>query len=357
MAQRSADQITLTDLTDGISVVLSSESFVFAAGITNAIAAQTTTKVMAFRGLTPLTVSINQANITKPANTTATVAGDVVTLGVTTAVTAGGEFTIPVVVEGGLQIDKKFSFSLAKTGATGTTGATGGQGPIGPGGVATGLMNEAHMIATNSAGTTTAAQTINVNFWAVQGGARVAVTATPGTLPAGITTTTNTPGTTGADGVLTFTVATNQTLGGLDNGVIPITLVAAGVSRIAYFSWAKAKAGVTGGQGIPGNPGAPGNDGAPGADGDDAVTLEVSSSNGLLFKNAQVSTVLTAKVFVGGVEVPVNATTGVVTGPYGGTVRWYKDGNFVTPLASAGTLTVSPGQVTNASTYEARLEY
>lgn len=103
------------------------------------------------------------------------------------------------------------------------------------------------------------------------------------------------------------------------------------VSRSINFSWSKAKAG------------------ADGTDGLDAITLEVSSSNGLVFKNTQVATTLTAKVYKGGVQVTGASLTAL------GTIKWYKDGG-TTSVGTGSSLTISAGQVTDRATYEARLE-
>lgn len=345
MAQRAADQITLVDLTDGVSVVMSSESYNFPGTTTAAIAGSTTTKIQAIIGGAYVAASVNVASITKP--TGITVVSDnhatapTLTISIANTVTSGGEVTIPVVVDG-LTIEKKFSYGIAFKGSTGDQGIPGNTGPAGPGGVVTGLKNEASMIVTNSAGTTTAASTIQVDFYGYVGPTRTAVTATVGTLPSGITVGTNTAGTTAADGVLTLSVANGSTLGGTDSGTIPITLTCNGVARVQIFSWAKAKQGTQGTIGNTGNPGAPGAD---------AVTIEVTSTQGLLFKNTQVATVLNANVYQGTVQVTGAALTAL------GTIRWYKDGS-TTPLGTTGpTLTVAAGDVLDRATYEARLEY
>ncbi|MBQ3304907.1 MAG: hypothetical protein IJH03_10265, partial [Clostridia bacterium] len=89
--------------------------------------------------------------------------------------------------------------------------------------------------------------------------------------------------------------------------------------------------------------------GAKGDQGDAAITMSVTSSNGTIFKNSAVETVLTAHVYQGGVEVTGNALTAL------GTIRWYKDGAS-TATATGQTLTISAGDVTNKATYIAQLE-
>jgi len=89
--------------------------------------------------------------------------------------------------------------------------------------------------------------------------------------------------------------------------------------------------------------------GATGEAGAAAITMSVTSSNGTIFKNSSVETVLTAHVYQGGVEVTGNALTAL------GTIRWYKDGSS-TATATGQTLTISAGDVTNKATYIAQLE-
>lgn len=326
MAQRAADQITLTDLTDGVSVILSSEAYAFPGTTSAAIAGSTTTKVQALMGGEYVAASVNVAAITKPTGVTvssdAHATAPTLTIAVSGSVTSGGEIIIPVVVDG-LTIEKRFSYSIAFKGTNGSPGAAA---------TLVGLKNEAHMIPANSSGATLAASTIQVDFYGFIGSSRGAVTATVGTLPSGMTVGTNTAGTTSADGVLTFNVAAGSTLGGADSGVVTVTLTCNGVSRPQIFSWAKAKAGTNG------------------SNGTDAVTVEVSSSGGLVFKNTQIATVLTAKVYQGGVEVTGAALTAL------GTIKWYKDGTYLTGKDGA-TLTIAAGDVQDRATYEARLEY
>ena len=89
--------------------------------------------------------------------------------------------------------------------------------------------------------------------------------------------------------------------------------------------------------------------GVKGDDGDAAITMSVTSSNGTIFKNSAVETVLTAHVYQGGVEVTGTALSAL------GTIKWYKDG-ATTATATGQTLTISSGDVTNKATYIAQLE-
>lgn len=89
--------------------------------------------------------------------------------------------------------------------------------------------------------------------------------------------------------------------------------------------------------------------GKDGDNGADAITLTITSSNGTIFKNSTISTVLTAHVYKAGTEVTGSALTAL------GTIKWYKDGG-ATAVATGATLTIDAGDVTNKATYVAQLE-
>ncbi|MDN6795663.1 MAG: hypothetical protein L0L69_11550, partial [Propionibacterium sp.] len=89
--------------------------------------------------------------------------------------------------------------------------------------------------------------------------------------------------------------------------------------------------------------------GVDGSDGADALTLVVTSSNGFIFKNSSIATVLTAHVYKAGKEL----TGGELTAQ--GSIKWYKDGGS-TAVATGTTLTIDAGQVTGKASYTATLE-
>lgn len=92
-----------------------------------------------------------------------------------------------------------------------------------------------------------------------------------------------------------------------------------------------------------------GETGATGAAGADAITLAVTSSNGTIFKNSAISTILTAHVYRAGTELTAAEIAEM------GTVKWYKDGG-TTAVATGQTLTISAGDVSSKVTYIAQLE-
>ena len=85
------------------------------------------------------------------------------------------------------------------------------------------------------------------------------------------------------------------------------------------------------------------------AAGADAITLSITSSNGTIFKNSAIATVLTAHVYKAGTELTESQITGL------GTIKWYEDGG-ATAVATGVTLTIDAGDVSNKATYIAQLE-
>lgn len=123
MAVKSADQITIMDIADACSVILSNEAHIFAGTTTTARAETTTTTVMAMCGASVVNATVNVSEITAPIgvsvvsdeNTTS----PTLTISVTTSVTSGGIVKIPVHI-GDITITKEFSFGIAFVGTAGT---------------------------------------------------------------------------------------------------------------------------------------------------------------------------------------------------------------------------------------------
>ncbi len=213
MAIIGTGQVTLVDLTDAYSVILTSEAYVFPGTTSAAKAGSTTTQIIAMRGASQVAASVTLSECTVPTGITLTKDTDAtaptLTITASTSLTAHGEVVIPVHIGTDITITKKFSVGIAFTGSTGNPGATG----------------------------------------------------------------------------------------------------------------------------------------APGAD---AITLSITSSNGLIFKNTAVSTVLTAHVYKAGVELTAAQIAAI------GTISWYKDGS-TTAAATGTTLTIDSGDVTNQASYVASI--
>lgn len=279
MAIKSADQITIIDVTDAYSVMLTSEAYTFVGGTGGVGSGQTcTTEAVAFCGTNQCaSVSVNASDITCPNGITATVENSgtskvKITFKTTATINAACEATIPIVVDG-ITMNKKFSFAVARTGNTGATG--------------NGISKAEITYAASSSNTTAP-----TSGWQ----------STPPSVSAGQYLWTKT--------VFTYT-----------NG-----------GTATQYSVAK--------------------QGSTGAAGADAISLTITSSNGIVFKNNTGSTVLTAHVWKGAVEQAI--TDAGVCGSLG-SIKWYKVGSD-TAIATAKTLTVSANDVLNSQAYTCQLE-
>ncbi len=213
MAIKTSDQISIVDVTDAYSVILTNESYTFA-GTTNAAkSGSTTTQIIAMRGAEQMPANVVLSEVTAPTGVTVTKNNDAtsptLTIAVATSVTSNGVVKIPVHI-GDITINKEFTFAIAFTGATGSPGANG-------------------------------------------------------------------------------------------------------------------------------------------ANGADAITMSITSSNGTIFKNSAIETILTAHIYRAGNELTSAQISAL------GTVKWYKDGG-TTSVGSGLTLTIDAGDVTNKATYTAQLE-
>lgn len=127
MAIKSQGQITVIDVTDAYSVMLTSEAYTFVGGTGGVGSGQTcTTEAVAFCGTNQCSsVSVTAGDIACPTGISATVTNSgtskvKITFTTTATISAACEATIPVVVDG-LTVNKKFSFAVAKAGSNGTS--------------------------------------------------------------------------------------------------------------------------------------------------------------------------------------------------------------------------------------------
>lgn len=162
MAVKASSQISMVDVTDAYSVLLTSEAYAFTGNTSGAPAGLTcTTQVVAFCGQKSCT-SLNVSNISCPTGITATVSNNntavpTVTFKTTATITAACEAIIPVSVDG-ITINKKFSFAVAKTGSTGAKGDKGAKGDTGamgvPGPTGVGIKSITEYYAVSTTNTT-----------------------------------------------------------------------------------------------------------------------------------------------------------------------------------------------------------
>ena len=149
---KASNQISLTDLTDAYSVILSSDSCTFVGNTTSVNSTQIMkVTVTAMRGadIVACTVGDMTYSTSGISATASTATSPVVTITASTSLKAAGTITIPVTItDADVTINKIFNFAIAFTGAKGATGSqgpkgeTGATGPQGPQG-ATGATGAA----------------------------------------------------------------------------------------------------------------------------------------------------------------------------------------------------------------------
>ena len=352
MAIKSQGQITVIDVTDAYSVMLTSEAYTFVGGTGGVGSGQTcTTEAVAFCGTNQCgSVSVTAGDITCPPGISAVVANSgtsrvKITFTTTATISAACEATIPVVVDG-ITVNKKFSFAVAKAGSNGTsvtvsstsvTYQVGSSGTTKPTGewsstvptVGTGKYLWTKTVVTYSDGKSTEAYSVSYQGTNGTNGTSVTVSSTSVTYQVGSSGTTKPTG------------EWSSTVPEVTNGQFLWTKT--------YVKYSDGKETTSYSISYKGTNGTNGKDGAAGAD---AITLTITSSNGMVFKNNTGSTVLTAHVYKGSVEQTI--TDAGVCGSLG-TVKWYKDGG-TTAVATAKTYTVTAANVANSSVITCQLE-
>lgn len=342
MAIKASAQVDLIDLTDGYSVNLSNDNHTFQ-GTTSAVngTQSITSKITAMCGSeivactldaisTPSGLSVVSDNKT-PEPT--------ITITATSALTTSGSFTIPVII-GDITIGKVFSYAIAFKGTNGSNGTSvtvkdtsvtyqvGSSGTTVPTGswvasppsTSAGQYLWTKTVVTYSDGKSTTAYSVSRNGTNGSNGSSVTVTSSAVSYQASSNGTTPPTGTwsttpvTGSAGQYVWT----RTIVTYSDGK---TTTSYSVSR----------------------------NGTNGANGADAFNIAIISSNGTIFKNTEIATTLTAKVFKGAIELTGSALTSA------GTIKWYKDGSS-TATATGSTLTIAAGDITNRGSYVAQLE-
>ena len=331
MAIKSADQITIIDVTDAYSVILSSESYTFVGGTTGPTSGSCTTEVSALCGSNLCSsVIVSNSDITCPAGISASIQGSgtekvTITFTLTATLSAACEATIKVHVDG-IEIGKKFSFAVAKTGAPGATGK----------GIS--KVETFYLTTSASSGVTTSTSGWDTSPEPTTTDKKYIWSYTKTTYTSGDPTN-STPaiiGTHGATGPAGGPGATGKGISKVETFYLT-TASGSGVTTSTSgwkttpepttidkkYIWSYTKTTYTSGSptdstpAIIGTHGATGPIGNPGAD---AITLTITTSNGTVFKNNTGSTVLTAHVYKGGVEQSI--TDAGVCGSLG-SIKWY----------------------------------
>ncbi|SHK31740.1 hypothetical protein [Hespellia stercorisuis] len=361
MGIKAGDQITIVDVTDAYSVILTSEAYTFV-GNTSGVAsgATCTTQAVAFCGTNQCSsVSVTAADIACPTGISASITGSgtkavTITFTTTATVASACEATIPVVVDG-ITVNKIFSFAVAKQGVQGNTGGTGAQGPQGPAGTSVTVSSQSVTYQKSSNGTTPPTGTWSTSVVSADVGGYL-WTKTVVNYSDGKSTTSysvayhGTNGTQGPAGTsvtvssqsVTYQASTNGTTAPTETWGTTLPTVPQG-----SYLWTKTVVTYSDGKSTTAYSVA-----RQGANGEDAITMSITSSNGTVFKNNSGSTVLTAHVYKAGIEQTI--TDAGVCGTLG-SVKWYKAGS-TTAVATAKTLTVSASDVANAVAYTCQLE-
>ena len=355
MAIKSSDQISIVDLTDGYSVILTNDSFTFSGSISAAKAGSTTTTVIAMCGANQIPATVVNSGIIAPEGVTTSVDTDptqpTVTITVSTSVTQGGTVDIPVSLDNGsIIIHKYFTFQIAFTGATGESG-TSAQWYSG-----TGITGTSTTATSFSGSGVTLAQvgdmylntsTMNTYRCTVGGAASAAkwvyvscIKGETGETGEGAIwyTGTKITGTSTTAKAFSGSGITNAKVGDMYlntstyNTYRCTTGGAAASAKWVYVNNIKGATGDTGPAGA------------------DAITMTITSSNGTIFKNTAITTTLTAHVYQAGTELDAAAITAL------GTIKWYKDGSDTALSTTGPTLNIGSGDVTNKATYIAQLE-
>ena len=360
MAVKAQAQQTLVDLTDAYSVHLTSEAYTFPGTVSAAIAGSCTTQVVAYRGDEAVGVTIG--SMTCPTGISASKNSDAtaptITITASTSFTAAGEVAIPVTITGTeITINKKFSVAIAFKGTTGATGNTGATGK--------GISSTAITYQSSSSGSTIPTGTWAATIPTVTAGnylwTRTVITYTDSdtstSYAVGMMGATGATGSTGATGkgvsstAITYQASSSGTTAPTGTWATSIPSVSASQylwtrTIITYTDSTTSTSYSVGMMGATGAKGATGDTGAAGAD---ALNIVITSSAGLIFKNTNIATTLTASVYKGGVLLTAAQVTAI------GTIKWYKDGS-TTAAGTGATLSISAGDVTNSASYVAQLE-
>ncbi len=340
MAIKASNQITLIDLTDGYSVVLTNDSHTFL-GTTNSVdgTQSTTCMVQALCGADQVPCSVGDIDAPNGLSIVSDGKTPVPTLTITatSALTTSGSVIIPVTVGDDVVISKTFSWSIAFKGSAGKDGTS----------VTITSTSVTYQVSSNGAtaptgtwGSAPPSTTQGQFLWT-----RTIVTYSDGKSTTAYSVSRN--GTNGSDGTsvtitnqsTTYAKSTSGTTAPTSGWGTSIPATSAG-----EYLWTKTVVTYSDGKSTTSH-----SVSRNGTNGNDALSMVIHSSGGSIFKNTTIATTLSAHVYKGGVEVTGSALTAL------GTIKWYKD-NGTTAVATGSSLTVNPGDVSNNANYTAKLE-
>lgn len=348
MGTKASNQITLIDLTDGYSVILTNENHTFL-GTTNSVdGTQTTTcMIQALCGAEQVSCSVGK--IESPTGLSIVSDGKTpvptLTITATSALTTSGSVIIPVTI-GDIVISKTFSYSIAFKGNTGSNGTS------------VTVKNTSVTYQVSSSGTTTPTGEWSTSIPTV-GQGQYLWTKTVVTYSDGKSTTAysisryGVNGSNGTNGTSVTITNTSVTYQASSSGTTtPTGTWSSTVPSVnaGQYLWTKTVVTYSDGKSTTSySVSRNGTNGTNGSNGADALSMVILSSNGNIFKNTNIATTLSAHVYKGGVEVTGSSLTAL------GTIKWYKDGG-TTAVATGSSLTINAGDVTNNANYTAQLE-
>lgn len=342
MAIKTSNQITLIDLTDGYSVILTNDNYTFL-GTTNSVSGTQTTTCMIQALCGSEVVPCTVGKIEAPTGLSIVSDGKsptpTLTITATSALTQSGSVIIPVTI-GDVVISKTFSYSIAFKGSTGTSVT---------------VKNTSVTYQVSTSGTATPSGEWLTTLPSVPDG-QFLWTKTVVTYSDGKSTTAysvSRSGTNGSNGTSVTITSTSVEYQVSTGGVTPPTgswSTSVPTVPAGQYLWTKTVVTYSDGKSTTSySVSRSGTNGTNGTNGKDALTLVINSSNGFIFKNTDIATTLSAHVYKGGVEVTGSSLTAL------GTIKWYKDGGTVA-VATGTNLTINPGDVTNNANYTAQLE-
>lgn len=209
-------------------------------------------------------------------------------------------------------------------------GEQGQPGQAGSGGLSIILGNEAQTIACTTGGAVQTALEVTIPFTGYVGITQTACSCTVGTLPTGVTVTSNTAATASASGSVVLAFAANAILGGASvlNGTIDLTFTISGKTVVKKFAWTKSNRG---------------------SNGASAVVFSIYAPDGTVVLNQSGSLVLATSAYSGAAEITTGAT-----------YQWaeYTGGKWTDISgATSDTLTVSGSDIVNIQSYRCTMTY
>lgn len=353
MEVKASNQITIVDVTDAYSVILTSEAYTFVGSTDGAASgSKCTTQAVAYCGNSQCqTVSVAQSDIVCPTGISASVTNNntsavTITFTTTSTISTACEATIPVSVDG-IIVNKKFSFAVAKAGSNGSNGKDG---------TSVTVKSTSITYQVGDSGTTKPTGTWSTDIPSVANGkylwTKTVVTYSDNkSTEAYSVSYKGTNGTNGSNGTSVTVSSTSITYAKSTSGTsAPTSGWGTSIPIVGEGEYLWTKTIVTYSDGKSTTSYSVSRNAVNGTNGADAITMSITSSSGTVFKNNSRSTVLTAHVYKAGSEQSI--TDAGVCGSLG-SVKWYKG---TTLVATSKTLTVSASDVDNVQAYTCKLE-